>query len=213
MDTNAKTLFEESIKGLQGSFHSLWTEGEDLSKKLSSLNERVNELSSTTLEANQEVTSVNKLSAFKEYDRQIVELTKQVEQLEKVNNKLRESVKEPIKKEDTTDKETDTTDKETDTIDKETDTVDGYNSGGEQPPPDMPVSDKEASDESDEEDEEDEEEEDDEEGEEDDEEGEEYVYKGETYWMMDDKLYKFVSETEIEEEPCGVIVKKKPKLF
>jgi len=193
MDTNAKTLFEESIKGLQGSFHSLWTEGEDLSKKLSSLNERVNELSSTTLEANQEVTSVNKLSAFKEYDRQIVELTKQVEQLEKVNNKLREPVKEPVKKEDTTD--------------KETDTEDGYNSGGEQPPPDMPVSNDVEEDNV----EDPVEEEDDEE--ESDEEGEEYVYKGETYWMMGEKLYKFVSETEIEEEPCGVIVKKKPKLF
>jgi predicted RNase H-like nuclease (RuvC/YqgF family) len=174
MDTNAKTLFEESIKGLQGSFHSLWTEGEDLSKKLSAINERVNELSATTLEANQEVTSVNKLSAFKEYDRQIVELTKQVEHLEKVNNKLKEQ-------------------------NKETETVEEYefNSGGEQPPPDMPVADKEES--GDEED--------------DEEEGEEYVYKGETYWMMDEKLYKFVSETEIEEEPCGVIVNKKPKLF
>ena len=141
MDTNAKTLFEESIKGLQGSFHSLWTEGEDLSKKLSSLNERVNELSSTTLEANQEVTSVNKLSAFKEYDRQIVELTKQVEQLEKVNIKLKEQAKEPVKEpEDTVDK-----DKETETVKKEDTAVseDGYNSGGEQPPPDMPISDKE----------------------------------------------------------------------
>jgi len=187
MDTNAKTLFEESIKGLQGSFHSLWTEGEDLSKKLSCLNERVNELSATTLEANQEVTSVNKLSAFKEYDRQIVELTKQVEQLEKVNIKLKESVKESVKeavKESV---------KKEDTVEEE-----GFNSGGEQPPPDMPVSDKEESAE---------------EGEESEEEGEEYVYKGETYWMMDEKLYKFVSDTEIEEEPCGVIVKKKPKLF
>jgi len=195
MDTNAKTLFEESIKGLQGSFHSLWTEGEDLSKKLSCLNERVNELSATTLEANQEVTSVNKLSAFKEYDRQIVELTKQVEQLEKVNIKLKETVKETVKeavkesvkKEDTVEEDEDEDEEE-----------EGFNSGGEQPPPDMPVSDKEGSAE---------------EGEESEEEGEEYVYKGETYWMMDEKLYKFVSDTEIEEEPCGVIVKKKPKLF
>jgi chromosome segregation ATPase len=175
MDTNAKTLFEESIKGLQGSFHSLWTEGEDLSKKLSAINERVNELSATTLEANQEVTSVNKLSAFKEYDRQIVELTKQVEHLEKVNNKLKEEKKESEEEENE------------------------FNSGGEQPPPDMPVYDKEESG--------------DEEDDEDEEEGVEYVYKGETYWMMDEKLYKFVSETEIEEEPCGVIVNKKPKLF
>ena len=193
MDTNAKTLFEESIKGLQGSFHSLWTEGEDLSKKLSCLNERVNELSATTLEANQEVTSVNKLSAFKEYDRQIVELTKQVEQLEKVNIKLKETVKETVKeavKESV---------KKEDTVEEDEDEEeDGFNSGGEQPPPDMPVSDKEESAE---------------EGEESEEEGEEYVYKGETYWMMDEKLYKFVSDTEIEEEPCGVIVKKKPKLF
>jgi chromosome segregation ATPase len=179
MDTNAKTLFEESIKGLQGSFHSLWTEGEDLSKKLSAINERVNELSATTLEANQEVTSVNKLSAFKEYDRQIVELTKQVDHLEKENNKLKEDKK------------------------KESEEENAYNSGGEQPPPDMPVADKEESGDEEEES-----------GDEDDEEeGEEYVYKGETYWMMDEKLYKFVSETEIEEEPCGVIVNKKPKLF
>ena len=176
MDTNAKTLFEESIKGLQGSFHSLWTEGEDLSKKLSAINERVNELSATTLEANQEVTSVNKLSAFKEYDRQIVELTKQVDHLEKENNKLKEDKK------------------------KESEEENAYNSGGEQPPPDMPVADKEESG-------------DEEEESGDEEEGEEYVYKGETYWMMDEKLYKFVSETEIEEEPCGVIVNKKPKLF
>ena len=204
MDTNAKTLFEESIKGLQGSFHSLWTEGEDLSKKLSSLNERVNELSATTLEANQEVTSVNKLSAFKEYDRQIVELTKQVEHLEKVNNKLKEQGKE-----------TETVGKETETGKYTAVSENGYNSGGEQPPPDMPISDKEESEEDEEEngEEGEDDEEDEEEGGESEEEGEEYVYKGETYWMMDEKLYKFVSETEIEEEPCGVIVKKKPKLF
>ena len=96
MDSNTTSLFEESVKGLQDSFHSLWTEGGELSKKLTNINERVNELSATTVQANKEVNAVNKLSAFKEYDRQIVELTRKIEKLEKENTKLKEP-KEPEK--------------------------------------------------------------------------------------------------------------------
>ena len=199
MDSSTKSLFEESVKGLQDSFHSLWSEGAELSKKLTNINERVNELSATTVQANKEVNAVNKLSAFKEYDRQIVELTRKIEKLEKENTKLKEP-KEPEKpkepKEPEKPKEPDEPKEPGKPKEDYKLKEDEYNSGGEQPPPDMPDSEEE---------------------DEEDMEGEEFEHKGEQYWLVKDDeenfMYKFVGEDEIEEMPCGQLKNKKVVLF
>ena len=208
MDNKTKNLFDSSIIGLRDSFNSLWTEGEELAKKLQNLNERVNELTKTTSEATKEVTIVNKLSLFKEYDRQIVELTRKIELLEKENGKFKEKHKlELEKKKLEKKKKKDKKDKE-EIVEEVVEVVEvvevesEYNSGGEQPPPHMPkASDEPVPSEE-------------EEGEE---EGEEYEYKGETYWLIrdseEDFFYKFITEEEIEDMPCGQLLDNEPVLF
>ena len=209
MDNKTKNLFDNSIIGLRDSFNSLWTEGEELSKKLQNLNERVNELTKTTSEATKEVTIVNKLSLFKEYDRQIVALTRKMELLEKENGKFKEKHKLELekkkleKKKKKEKKELVIEVVEVVEVVEEVEEV-GYNSGGEQPAPDMPkAADEPAPAPSDEEG--------------DEEEGEEYEYKGETYWLIrdseEDFFYKFITEEEIEDMPCGQLLDNEPVLF
>ena len=68
MDT--KELFDKSIIGLQDSFNSLFEKEQELASSLKDIHNRINEISVATQEVETELPIVNKLSAFKEYDRQ-----------------------------------------------------------------------------------------------------------------------------------------------
>ena len=183
MDT--KELFDKSIIGLQDSFNSLFDKEKELASSLKDVNKRINEISVATQEVETELPIVNKLSAFKEYDRQIVELNMKIEFLEKQNEKLKK--KEESKEESKEDGE-----------DK------GYNSGNEQPPPNMPTaSDSESGEGSGEESEEELE-------------GDEISVDGVEYWYVSDSdnyIYKFISEEEVDEMPCGTYINLKINLF
>ena len=80
----------------------------------------------------------------------------------------------------------------------------GYNSGNEQPPPNMPTaSDSESGEESGEESEEELE-------------GDEISVDGVEYWYVSDSdnyIYKFISEEEVDEMPCGTYINLKINLF
>ena len=191
MDT--KELFDRSIKGLQDSFNSLFVKEKELSNSLKSVNDRMNELSVITQEVEKEVekevSTVNKLSAFKEYDRQIVELNKKIEFLEKRNEKQDKKLKKKEESEDLQDDE--------------------YNSGNEQPPPNMPNasdSDNESNSESNS----------GSEGSAEELDGDEISVDGVDYWFVNDSdkyIYKFISEEEVDEMPCGTYINLKIKLF
>ena len=187
MDT--KELFDKSIIGLQDSFNSLFEKENELASSLKDVKNRINEISVATQEVETELPIVNKLSAFKEYDRQIVELNKKIEFLEKQNEKLKKKEEPKESKEE------------------------GYNSGNEQPPPNMPTaSDSEKSEE------ESVDESVDESGEESEEEleGDEISVDGVDYWYVSDSdnyIYKFISEEEVDEMPCGTYINLKINLF
>ena len=193
MDT--KELFDRSIKGLQDSFNSLFVKEKELSNSLKSVNDRMNELSVITQEVEKEVekevSTVNKLSAFKEYDRQIVELNKKIEFIEKQNEKQNKKQDKKLKKKEESEELQD----------------DEYNSGNEQPPPNMPnASDSNHESNSNSESE----------GSAEELDGDEISVDGVDYWFVNDSdkyIYKFISEEEVDEMPCGTYINLKIKLF
>ena len=177
-----KELFDKSIIGLQDSFNSLFEKEHELVSSLKDIHNRINEISVATQEVETEIPIVNKLSAFKEYDRQIVELNMKIEFLEKQNEKLKKK-EEP----------------------KEEDAGEGYNSGNEHPPPNMPGasdSDKQSNNQSDES--------------ADELDGDEISVDGVEYWYVNDSdnyIYKFISDEEVDEMPCGTYINLKINLF